>query len=210
MDENLILLIEKILGKKASLKFKDFIFTIIFIFIPFVFEVLSVFFIKEQKLEKLFMIVFIVSYALQLFYVIFGFICASKLIYKTHKVTAPSIVKDFVDYKKTKSEIMELIDKINTENPKIITEFKEYLILEKTKFDHRYSLFFEGIQNVGIFSLIYLFAKNIDELSKLETPLSAFSIFIFIFPLVVSLLILFEKKKAYKLNDIYKYLDEEK
>ena len=62
--------------------------------------------------------------------------------------------------------------------------------------------FFEGIQNVSLFSLIYLFAKNIEEVSKLETPLSTISIFIFVFPLVVSLFIFFEKKRAYKFNEL--------
>ena len=51
---------------------------------------------------------------------------------------------------------MKLIDKLNIENPGILAEFKEYLSLEKTKFDNQYSFFFEGIQNVSLFSLIYL------------------------------------------------------
>ncbi len=210
MNEDLILLIEKILGKNDSLKFKDFRFNILFVFIPFVFEIMSVVFIKKQKLETLFMIVFIFAYAIQLLYVIFGLICASKYVYTAQKISESSIYNDFIKYRKTKLDIMELIDKLNTDNPKTLVEFKEYLVYEKTKFTNRYSFFFEGMQSVGVLSLIFLFAKNINELSKLETPLSTFSIFIFIFPLVVSLLILFEKKKAYKLNDIYKYLDEEK
>ena len=102
---------------------------------------------------------------------------------------------------------MKLIDKLNIENPGILTEFKEYLSLEKTKFDNQYSIFFEGIQNVSLFSLIYLFAKNIEEVSKLETPLSTISIFIFVFPLVVSLFLISEKKKAYEINEILIYFE---
>lgn len=102
---------------------------------------------------------------------------------------------------------MKLIDKLNIENPGILAEFKEYLSLEKTNFDNQYSFFFEGIQNVSLFSLIYLFAKNIEEVSKLETPLSTISIFIFVFPLVVSLFIFFEKKRAYKFNELLLYLE---
>ena len=207
MDENLILLIEKILGKKASLKFKDFKSTITIVFIPFVFEILSVLFIKKQKYETLFMIVFIVSYAIQLFYVIFGLICASKYIYTSQKISASSILNGFIKYKNTKLEIMELIEKLNTENPKALVEFKEYLVHEKSKYDNRYSFFYEGIQSVGVLSLIFLFAKNIDELSKLETPLNTISIFIFVFPLVVSLFLIFEKKRAYEFNEILLYLE---
>ena len=48
MNEDLILLIEKILGKNDSLKFKDFRFTILFVFIPFAFEIMSVVFIKKK------------------------------------------------------------------------------------------------------------------------------------------------------------------
>ena len=55
--------------------------------------------------------------------------------------------------------------------------------------------------------IIYLFARNIEEVSKLETPLSTISIFIFVFPLVVSLFIFFEKKRAYKFNEILLFLE---
>ena len=41
---------------------------------------------------------------------------------------------------------MKLIDKLNTKNPKILAEFKENLLLEKSKFDNRFSFFYEGIQ----------------------------------------------------------------
>lgn len=102
---------------------------------------------------------------------------------------------------------MKLIDKLNTKNPKILAEFKENLLLEKSKFDNQYSIFFEGIQNVSLFSLIYLFAKNIEEVSKLETPLSTISIFIFVFPLAVSLFLISEKKKAYEINEILIYFE---
>ena len=153
------------------------------------------------------MLVFIVSYAIQLIYVIIGFICTSKHLYKFQKVSAHSIVKNFNNYREKKSEIMKLIDKLNIENPGILAEFKEYLSLGKTKFDNQYSIFFEGIQNVSLFSLIYLFARNIEEVSKLETPLSTISIFIFVFPLVVSLFIFFEKKRAYKFNEILLFLE---
>lgn len=47
---------------------------------------------------------------------------------------------------------MKSMEKINTENPKILAEFKEYLILEKSKLDNLYSFFFEGIQNVSLYS----------------------------------------------------------
>ena len=162
MNEDLILLIEKILGKNDSLKFKDFRFTILFVFIPFVFEIMSVVFIKKQKLETLFMIVFIFAYAIQLLYVIFGLICASKYVYTAQKISESSIYNDFIKYKKTKLDIMELIDKLNTDNPKTLVEFKEYLVYEKSKFDNRFSFFYEGIQSVGVLSLIFLFAKNIN------------------------------------------------
>ena len=140
-------------------------------------------------------------------YVIIGFICTSKHLYKFQKISAHSIVQNFNNYKETKLEIMKLIDKLNIENPGILAEFKEYLSLEKTNFDNQYSFFFEGIQNVSLFSLIYLFAKNIEEVSKLETPLSTISIFIFVFPLVVSLFIFLEKKRAYKFNELLLYLE---
>ena len=77
------------------------------------------------------MLVFIVSYAIQLIYVIIGFICTSKHLYKFQKISAHSIVQDFNNYKETKLEIMKLIDKLNIENPGILAEFKEYLSLEK-------------------------------------------------------------------------------
>lgn len=210
MDEDLILLIEKIFGKdrrRISIAFKDFIPTIIFSFIPLIFEIVSVILIKRKLFETISMLVFIVSYAIQLIYVIIGFIYASKDLYKFQKVSAHSIVQNFNNYREKKSEIIKLIDKLNIENPRILVEFKEYLSLEKTKFDNQYSFFFEGIQNVSLFSLIYLFAKNIEEVSKLETPLSTISIFIFVFPLVVSLFIFFEKKKAYKFNELLLYLE---
>lgn len=210
MDEDLILLIEKILGKnekRISFTFKDFKLTIIFTFIPLIFEIVAVIMIKKKLYETISMLVFIVSYAIQLIYVIIGFIYASKDLYKFQKVSAHSIVQNFNNYREQKSEIMKLIDKLNTKNPKILAEFKEYLSLEKTKFDKQYSILFEGIQNVSLFSLIYLFARNIEEVSKLETPLSTISIFIFVFPLVVSLFIFFEKKKAYKFNELLLYLE---
>ena len=128
-------------------------------------------------------------------------------LYKFQKISAHSIVQDFNNFKETKLEIMKLIDKLNIENPGILAEFKEYLSLEKTKFDNQYSIFFEGIQNVSLFSLIYLFAKNIEKVSKLETPLSTILIFIFVFPLVASLLLIFEKKRAYKFTEILIYLE---
>ena len=210
MNEDLILLIERILGKdkrRISIAFKDFIPTIIFTFIPLIFEIVSVILIKKKLFETISMLVFIVSYAIQLIYVIIGFICTSKHLYKFQKISAHSIVQDFNNFKETKLEIMKLIDKLNIENPGILTEFKEYLSLEKTKFDNQYSIFFEGIQNVSLFSLIYLFAKNIEEESKLETPLSTISIFIFVFPLVVSLFLISEKKKAYEINEILIYFE---
>ena len=210
MNEDLILLIEKILGKdkrRISIAFKDFIPTIIFSFIPLIFEIVSVILIKKKLFETISMLVFIVSYAIQLIYVIIGFICTSKHLYKFQKISAHSIVQDFNNFKETKLEIMKLIDKLNIENPEILAEFKEYLSLEKTKFDNQYSIFFEGIQNVSLFSLIYLFARNIEEVSKLETPLSTISIFIFVFPLVVSLFLISEKKKAYEINEILIYFE---
>ena len=210
MDEDLILLIEKILGKnekRISFTFKDFKTTIIFSFIPLIFEIVSVILIKKKLFETISMLVFIVSYAIQLIYVIIGFIYASKDLYKFQKVSAHSIVQNFNNYREKKSEIMKLIDKLNTKNPKILAEFKENLLLEKSKFDNRFSFFFEGIQNVSLFSLIYLFARNIEEVSKLETPLSTISIFIFVFPLVVSLFLISEKKKAYEINEILIYFE---
>lgn len=210
MDEDLILLIEKILGKnekRISFTFKDFKTTIIFSFIPLIFEIASVILIKKKLFETISMLVFIVSYAIQLIYVIIGFIYASKDLYKFQKVSAHSIAQNFNNYREKKSEIMKLIDKLNTKNPKILAEFKENLLLEKSKFDNRFSFFFEGIQNVSLFSLIYLFARNIEEVSKLETPLSTISIFIFVFPLVVSLFLISEKKKAYEINEILIYFE---
>ena len=210
MDEDLILLIEKILGKdkrRISIAFKDFIPTIIFSFIPLIFEIVSVILIKKKLFETISMLVFIVSYAIQLIYVITGFIYASKDLYKFQKFSAHSIVQNFNNYREKKSEIMKLIDKLNTKNPKILAEFKENLLLEKSKFDNQYSFFFEGIQNVSLFSLIYLFARNIEEVSKLETPLSTISIFIFVFPLAVSLFLISEKKKAYEINEILIYFE---
>lgn len=210
MDEDLILLIEKILGKnekRISFTFKDFKTTIIFSFIPLIFEIVSVILIKKKLFETISMLVFIVSYAIQLIYVIIGFIYASKDLYKFQKVSAHSIAQNFNNYREKKSEIMKLIDKLNTKNPGILSEFKEYLSLKKTKFDNQYSFFFEGIQNVSLFSLIYLFAKNIEEVSKLETPLSTISFFIFVFPLAVSLFLISEKKKAYEINEILIYFE---
>jgi hypothetical protein len=211
MDEDLISLIEQILGKdekNISFKFKDFIPEIVFTFIPLVFEIVAVIMIKKKLFETISMIAFIISYAIQLIYVITGFICISKDFYKSQKVSAHSILQDFNKYKKTKSKIEKLIEKLNTSDPKLLFTFKEYLFLEKSKFDNRCSFLFVGVQNVGLFSLIFLFAKNIEELSKISTPLSTISIFTFVFPLVVSLFILFEKKKAYKLNQILIYLGE--
>lgn len=210
MDEDLILLIEKILGKnekRISFTFKDFKTTILFSFIPLIFEIASVILIKKKLFETISMLVFIVSYAIQLIYVIIGFIYASKDLYKFQKVSAHSIAQNFNNYREKKSEIMKLIDKLNTKNPKILAEFKENLLLEKSKFDNHFSFFFEGIQNVSLFSLIYLFARNIEEVSKLETPLSTISIFIFVFPLVVSLFLISEKKKAYEINEILIYFE---
>lgn len=210
MDEDLILLIEKILGKnekRISFTFKDFKTTILFSFIPLIFEIASVILIKKKLFETISMLVFIVSYAIQLIYVIIGFIYASKDLYKFQKVSAHSIAQNFNNYREKKSEIMKLIDKLNTKNSKILAEFKENLLLEKSKFDNRFSFFFEGIQNVSLFSLIYLFARNIEEVSKLETPLSTISIFIFVFPLVVSLFLISEKKKAYEINEILIYFE---
>ena len=40
----------------------------------------------------------------------------------------------FIKYRKTKLDIMELIDKLNTDNPKTLVEFKEYLVYEKTNY----------------------------------------------------------------------------
>ena len=210
MDEDLISLIEQILGKdekNISFKFKDFIPAIVFTFIPLVFEIVAVIMIKKKLFETISMIVFIISYAIQLIYVIIGFICVSKDFYKSQKVSAHSIVQNFNNYREKKSEILKLIDKLNTKNPKILAEFKENLLLEKSKFDNRFSFFYEGIQSVGVLSLIILFAKNIDELSKLETPLSTISFFIFVFPLAVSLFLISEKKKAYEINEILIYFE---
>ena len=210
MNEDLILLIEKILEKnekRISFTFKDLKPAIFFTFIPLIFEIVSVILINKKLFETISMLVFIVSYAIQLIYVIIGSICTSKDLYKFQKVSAHSIVQNFNNYREKKSEIMKLIDKLNIENPGILAEFKEYLSLEKTKFDNQYSFFFEGIQNVSLFSLIYLFARNIEEVSKLETPLSTISIFIFVFPLLVSLFIFFEKKRAYKFNEILLFLE---
>ena len=78
MNEDLILLIERILGKdkrRISFTFKDFKLTIIFTFIPLIFEIVSVILIKKKLFETISMLVFIVSYAIQLIYVIIGFIC---------------------------------------------------------------------------------------------------------------------------------------
>ena len=135
MDEDLILFIEKILEKnekRITFTFKDFIPTIIFTFIPLIFEIIAVIMIKNKLLETIFMLVFFVSYAIQIIYVIIGFIYTSKLLYKFQKISAHSVVQDFNKYKNTKSDIMKLMEKINTENPKILAEFKEYLILEKS------------------------------------------------------------------------------
>lgn len=134
MDDVLILFIEKIMGKnekRISFTFKDFKPTIIFTFIPLIFEIVSVILIKKKLFETISMLVFIVSYAIQLIYVIIGFICTSKHLYKFQKISAHSIVQDFNNFKETKLEIMKLIDKLNIENPGILAEFKEYLSLEK-------------------------------------------------------------------------------
>ena len=56
---------------------------------------MSVVFIKKQKLETLFMIVFIFAYAIQLLYVIFGLICASKYVYTAQKISESSIYNDY-------------------------------------------------------------------------------------------------------------------
>ena len=210
MDENLILLIEKFLEKnekRVSFTFKNLIPTIIFTFIPLIFEIISVIMIKKKLLETISMLIFIISYAIQIIYVIIGFICTSKHLINFQKISSHSVVQDFNNYKKIKSEIMELIDKLNTENPKVLVEFKEYLVLEKSKLDNQYSFFFEGIQNISLFSLIFLFAKNIEKVSNLETSLSTISFFIFVFPLVVSLFILFEKKRNYKFNQLLIFLN---
>ena len=95
MNEDLILLIERILGKdkrRISFTFKDFKLTIIFTFIPLIFEIVSVILIKKKLFETISMLVFIVSYAIQLIYVIIGFICTSKHLYKFQKISAHSRV----------------------------------------------------------------------------------------------------------------------
>lgn len=151
MDEDLISLIEQILGKdekNISFKFKDFIPVIVFTFIPLVFEIVAVIMLKKKLFETISMIAFIISYAIQLIYVITGFICISKDFYKSQKVSAHSILQDFNKYKKTKSKIEKLIEKLNTSNPKLLFTFKEYLFLEKSKFDNRCSFLFVGVQNV--------------------------------------------------------------
>lgn len=112
MNEDLILFIEKIMGKnekRISFTFKDFKPTIIFTFIPLIFEIVSVILIKKKLFETISMLVFIVSYAIQLIYVIIGFICTSKHLYKFQKISAHSIVQDFNNFKETKLEIMKLI-----------------------------------------------------------------------------------------------------
>ena len=97
MDDVLILFIEKIMGKnekRISFTFKDFKPTIIFTFIPLIFEIVSVILIKKKLFETISMLVFIVSYAIQLIYVIIGSICTSKDLYKFQKVSAHSIVQN--------------------------------------------------------------------------------------------------------------------
>ena len=64
MDDVLILFIEKIMGKnekRISFTFKDFKPTIIFTFIPLIFEIVSVILIKKKLFETISMLVFIVS-----------------------------------------------------------------------------------------------------------------------------------------------------
>lgn len=108
MNEDLILLIEKILGKdkrRISFTFKDFKPTIIFTFIPLIFEIVSVILIKKKLFETISMLVFIVSYAIQLIYVIIGFIYASKDLYKFQKVSAHSIVQNFNNYREKNQKL---------------------------------------------------------------------------------------------------------
>lgn len=210
MDEDLKLLIEQILGrdeKNISFKMKDFLPMIFFVILPLILEIVAVIFIRREQWKKAFSIVFLTSYAVQIFYIIIGFIFTSKNIYISYKVSANSVLQNFKNYKEKKSEILKLIEKLREKNPNLLLDFKEYLAFEKTKFDSRYSLLFEGMQNVGVFSLIILFAKNIDELSKTSAPINTISIFVFVLPLAVSLIILFEKTKAYKINQISIYLD---
>ena len=78
----------------------------------------------KKLFETISMLVFIVSYAIQLIYVIIGFIYASKDLYKFQKVSAHSIVQNFNNYREKKSEIMKLIDKLNTNNTNIIIRLK--------------------------------------------------------------------------------------
>ena len=111
MDEDLILLIEKILGKdkrRISIAFNGFIPTIIFSFIPLIFEIVSVILIKKKLFETISMLVFIVSYAIQLIYVIIGFIYASKDLYKFQKVSAHSIAQNFNNYREKKIRNYEI------------------------------------------------------------------------------------------------------
>lgn len=208
MDEDFKSLIEQILGKKVSFKLKDFLPMIIFIVIPLILEIVAVILIVKKKLGIIPMIVFIVSNAIQILYVVVGLICISKNRYMSYKVSAYSLLQDFKNYKENKSEILKLIEKVRRKNSNLLLEFKEYLVFEKEKFDNRYSLFFEGMQNVGLFSLIILFAKNIDELSKTSAPINISSIFAFLLPLALSVIIFFEKEKVYKFNQILIYLDE--
>lgn len=208
MDEDLKSLIEQILGKNVSFKLKDFLPMIIFIVIPLILEIVAVVLIIKKKLGIIPMIVFIVSNAIQILYVVVGLICISKNRYMSYKVSAYSLLKDFKNYKENKSEILKLIEKVRRKNSNLLLEFKDYLVFEKAKFDNRYSLFFEGMQNIGLFSLIILFAKNIDELSKISAPINTSSIFAFLLPLLVSVIIVFEKEKVYKFNQILIYLDE--
>ena len=144
MNEDLILLIEKILGKdkrRISFTFKDLKPAIIFTFIPLIFEIVSVILINKKLFETISMLVFIVSYAIQLIYVIIGFICTSKHLYKFQKVSALDIEFDYINPNENKKKTEYKAPKENYNcsfasfmSPEFLAQFG-WTIDEETEYD---------------------------------------------------------------------------
>ncbi|MCQ2976341.1 MAG: hypothetical protein MJ211_16185 [Bacteroidales bacterium] len=211
IDDNerkqLIELVNLIIEKNSkSLHLSDITQPLLWTGIPLIIEILALISIKTKFNIEIASYLFIISFFVQIGYFFFGMIVTIKFVSTSKKKFAESLI----DNLETKIEKRKLVQKkIKQIGKTKIQKINVELSTEIENFNSKYSLYYEGISNTSLFSLVILFFNSCKEFYNIinqKSELQIISFIVILIPLFTSLWISVEKNKIYKYKEILSYI----
>ena len=212
MRKKLIELNKKIFEiDKTKINFKESFFSkpVIVSLICFILEIVFVIIAKKNSDNQ--SMVEYCGYAMTIFmifhffYIFFGTVRAFK---ETKQDLSVSLVESFKRNEKIKKEIFKLLTKIEKKDKISLINYHRY-IKKLTKEDKDlFSFFFDGMQNLGLFSSFIFVFSNLKKLPIIIENNNLFEMLAYFMPLIVTIYVIVKKNNFLKYNKINYYIEE--